>query len=107
MVAIRLSRTGKKNHPVFRFVVSDRRKDTHGRYLELLGWYDPHAKPAKIELNAERAKYWLSVGAQASDTVHNLLVEKGVLTGSKRQFVKAKKVAVKPGDEKPAPAPAT
>jgi small subunit ribosomal protein S16 len=93
MVVIRLSRTGKKNHPVFRFVVSDRRKDTHGRYLELLGWYDPHAQPAKIELNVERAKHWLSLGAQASDTVYNLLVEKGAITGAKRKFVKPKKKA--------------
>ena len=93
MVVIRLSRVGKKNHPTFRIIVSDKQKDTVGSYLELLGSYDPHATPTRIELNAERTKYWLSVGAQPSDSVHNLLVEKGIITTPKRVVAKAKAVA--------------
>jgi len=88
MVAIRLSRVGKKNHATFRIVVSDKQKDTLGTYLEILGSYDPHQTPTALEINADRAKYWLSVGAQPSDTVYNLLVEKGVITGPKKKLVK-------------------
>lgn len=96
MVAIRLSRVGKKNHPTFRVVVSDKRKDTIGTALEILGSYDPHASPMKLELDAERVKYWLSVGAQPSDTVHNLLIEKGLLSGQKRKIVNAPAKAAEP-----------
>jgi small subunit ribosomal protein S16 len=103
MVVIRLSRVGKKSHPTFRIIASDKQKDTVGSYLELLGSYDPHATPTGIELKADRIKYWLSVGAQPSDTVHNLLVEKGVIEGAKKVIAKAKKVEV----EAPAPAAAS
>lgn len=92
MVVLRLSRVGKKSHPTFRIIASDKQKDTVGSYLELLGSYDPHATPTRIEVKADRVKYWLSVGAQPSDTVHNLLVEKGVIEGTKRVVAKAKKV---------------
>lgn len=104
MVVLRLSRVGKKNHPTFRLIASDKRKDTLGSYLELLGSYDPHVSPARIELNAERVKYWLSVGAQPSDTAHNLLVDKGIVQGPKRVVAKAKKTAAP--DAAPAVAPA-
>jgi small subunit ribosomal protein S16 len=57
MVVLRLSRVGKKNHPTFRIVASDKRKDTVGTYLELLGSYDPHATPTRIELKADRIKH--------------------------------------------------
>lgn len=104
MVVIRLSRVGKKNHPTFRIIVSDKRKDTVGTYLELLGSYDPHATPSKIEINAERAKHWLSVGAQPSDSVHNLLVDQGIISDTKRVVAKAKAAPV---TETPAAAPAS
>lgn len=89
MVVLRLSRVGKKNHPTFRIIASDKRKDPVGTYLELLGNYDPHATPTKIEVNAERVQYWLSKGAQPSDSVHNLLVEKGLIKADKRVIAKA------------------
>lgn len=94
MVAIRLSRIGKKNHPTFRIIVSDRQKDTVGTYLEQLGTFDPHQTPATIVLKEDRVKHWLSVGAQPSDSVFNLLVEKGVLPGPKRVIAVAKKEEV-------------
>lgn len=90
MVVIRLARFGKKNHPTFRVIVSDKRKDTKGAYLEQVGTYNPHTQPATLEVKAERIQHWLSVGAQPSDTVHNLLVEKGLLKAPKRVIAKAK-----------------
>lgn len=99
MVALRLTRVGKKNHATFRLVASDKQKDTVGAALEILGSYDPHQTPARIEFNVERVKHWLSVGAQPSDTVHNLLVEKGILTTPKRILVK---VPAKPAEAAPA-----
>lgn len=106
MVVLRLSRVGKKNHPTFRIIASDKQKDTVGSYLELLGSYDPHATPMRIELNADRVNYWLSVGAQPSDTVHNLLVEKGIISAPKRVVAKAAPVAAEPAPETPAAEPA-
>jgi small subunit ribosomal protein S16 len=96
MVAIRLSRVGKKGHASFRFVVSDKRKDMYGPALEILGWYDPHVKPTKIEVKADRVQYWLSKGAQASATVHNLLVGAGVVKGDKVVKAHAKKPKADP-----------
>ena len=107
MVVIRLSRVGKKNHPTFRIIVSDKQKDTVGSYLELLGSYDPHVTPTRIELNAERVKYWLSVGAQPSDSVHNLLVEKGLIGAPKRVIAKAKAAEVTETPAATAPAAET
>lgn len=105
MVVLRLNRVGKKNHATFRLIVSDKRKDTLGTYLEQVGVYNPHQQPATLELNADRVKYWLSVGAQPSDTVHNLLVEKGFINGTKKIVAKAK-AAVTPAAAPAAPAPA-
>lgn len=99
MVAIRLSRFGKKSHPTFRVIISDSKKDTVGKYLEQVGTYNPHANPAAVEFNADRIKYWLSVGAQPSATVHNLLVEKGI--------IQTPKVMVSKGKAKPVEAGAT
>lgn len=104
MVVIRLARYGKKNHPTFRVIVSDRQKDTQGPYLEQVGTYNPHANPATVEFNAERIKYWIGVGAQPSDTVHNLLVEKGLIAGEKRVLAKAKAKPAAEGEVAPAAA---
>jgi small subunit ribosomal protein S16 len=108
MVAIRLSRYGKKNHPTFRVIVSDRQKDTLGKYLEQVGTYNPHANPATVEFNTERINYWLSVGAQPSGTVHNLLVDKGIIQAPKKVLNKAKAepVAEAPAAPKAEAAPA-
>ncbi len=94
MVVLRLNRVGKKSHPTFRVIVSDKRKDTHGTYLEQVGTYDPHQTPSRIEFQVERVRYWLSVGAQPSATVHNLLVAKGILTTPKVVVAKVKKAEV-------------
>ncbi len=92
MVKIRLSRYGKKNQPTFRIVVSDSRKDVHGTYIEAIGRYNPSVQPHEIEVNKERALYWLSQGAQASPSVHNILVEQGVIDAKKKKASKIVKV---------------
>lgn len=82
MLRIRFFRTGKKNQPFFRIVVTDRRNPPKGgRFLEVLGFYNPLTK--EKQLKKERIKYWLSVGAQPSAPVHNLLIEEKVLEGDK------------------------
>ena len=73
MLAIRLARFGKKKQPFYRIVVLDKRKPRNGRTVEVVGTYDPLKNPALINLDAERVKYWLSVGAQPSDTVRSFL----------------------------------
>ena len=82
MLTIRFLRTGKKNQPFFRIVVTDKKNPPRGgRFLEILGFFNPLTKEKKLKV--ERMKYWLSVGAQPSDRVHNLLVGEGILKGKK------------------------
>ena len=73
MLAIRLARFGKKKLPCYRVVVTDKRRPRNGRFVEIVGTYDPLKKPAEVKLNAERIKYWLGCGAQPSDTVRSFL----------------------------------
>jgi len=104
MLTIRLSRVGKKKHPIYRLIVNEKLKDTVGDYLELLGHYDPHTNTA--ELKADRIKHWLDKGAQTSGTVHNLLVENKIIEGEKIKVanIKKKKDDGKEGESQPAPA---
>ncbi len=83
MLVIRLTRVGKKNQPEYRFIVSEKHKDPWGDALEYLGYYNPRTEPPTITLKEERIKYWLSQGAQVSDTVRNILIDKGILSGQK------------------------
>jgi len=73
VVTIRLARIGKKKRPFYRLVVTEKTRPRNGRFVEIVGTYDPLKKPAEIKLNAERIKYWLGVGAQPSDTVRSFL----------------------------------
>ena len=73
MVRIRLKRIGSKNHPAFRVVVTDNRSPRDGRFVEELGTYLPLQTGLNVNLNIERADYWLGVGAQPSDTVASLI----------------------------------
>jgi len=83
MVVIRLSRVGKTKFPSYRIIVSDKRKDPWGDAIEVVGFYNPLAKPKVIQFKEERVIYWLSVGARPSPTVHNLLVDAKIVTGPK------------------------
>ena len=81
MLKIRLARIGKKKQPYYRIIISEQARDTYGRALEILGSYNPRTK--KIELKNERVKYWLSVGAAVSPTMHNLLITNNIYSGEK------------------------
>jgi small subunit ribosomal protein S16 len=87
MLKIRLQRVGRVNNPSFRVVLTESTNSAQsGKFQEILGFYDP--KSGKVELKSDRIKYWISVGAQVSGTVHNFLVD--------NKIVEAKKVNVMP-----------
>lgn len=79
MVKIRLRRMGAKKQPTYRFVVADARSPRDGRFIEILGHYNPRVEPREIVVNEEKAKAWLAKGAQPSDTVRRLFAEKGIM----------------------------
>ena len=81
MVAMRLTRIGSKKRPFYRIVVIEKRKARNGRFLEVLGQYKPLSNPAEIDLNSERAQYWLSKGAEPSETVRSILRKKEIALG--------------------------
>ena len=78
-VAIRLRRTGRTKAPTYRIVVADSRSPRDGKFIEILGQYQPRSGDKALNLNAERANYWMDNGAQPSDTVRSLLRKAGVL----------------------------
>ncbi|HEY6905678.1 MAG TPA: 30S ribosomal protein S16 [Candidatus Acidoferrales bacterium] len=73
MLTIRLARIGKKKHPFYRVIVTEKTRPRNGRFVEIVGTYDPQKKPATIQLDSERVEYWLGKGAQPSDTVRSLI----------------------------------
>lgn len=77
-VKIRLARHGSKKRPFYRIVVADQRFSRDGRFLEKLGTYNPLTDPAQIAVEKEKVEYWLSKGAQVSDTVKSILKKEGV-----------------------------
>jgi small subunit ribosomal protein S16 len=79
MVKIRLRRTGSKKKPTYRVVVADSRAPRDGRFVEILGYYDPRTEPVTFNIQEDRALHWLSVGAQPTDTVQKLLKNSGAL----------------------------
>jgi len=103
MLTIRLQRVGKKKMPTYRLVISEKARDTHDVYLEQLGTFNPHAKENAVLFNTERISYWISKGASTSDTVHNMLVNLGVVKEKKKKAVfLSKKRTVKLGEKKKA-----
>ena len=79
-VRIRLSRHGKKKAPFYRLVVADSHSPRDGRFIEILGTYNPLTEPAEIKVDVERAAFWLKNGASPSDTAKILLKKAGVET---------------------------
>ena len=73
MLTIRLSRFGKKKKPFYRVVVTESSRPRDGRFVEVVGTYDPLKNPAEVKLDAERIKYWVGKGAQPSDTVRSMI----------------------------------
>jgi small subunit ribosomal protein S16 len=72
-------RVGAKGAPSYRVVVADARSPRDGRIIENIGWYNPLTEPSTIQIDGDRAKYWISVGAQPSDPVRSLLSRAGIL----------------------------
>jgi small subunit ribosomal protein S16 len=81
MLVIRLNRFGKRNQAAFRVVLQEKTKAPGHRHVEMLGSHNPHTKTTN--LNKERILYWIGVGAQPSERVHNMLVTAGVIAGKK------------------------
>jgi len=100
MLTIRLQRMGKKKFATYRLVISEKSRDTQGDNLEILGTHNPHNKENGLVLKEERIKYWISKGAQTSNTVNNLLVKAGVIEGVKKKSVLISKKRVKKIEEK-------
>lgn len=91
MLVIRLARHGRKNHPTYRVVLQEKDWAPSSKVIEILGNVNPHTNPRTIQLKTERVKYWLSKGAEPSATVHNFLVDAGLVTGAKQRVVFGKK----------------
>ncbi len=79
MVRIRLRRVGSKGQPSYRIVVADSRSPRDGRNIEVIGFYNPRTEPATMEVKEDRALYWLSNGAQPSDTLAYILTTLGTM----------------------------
>jgi len=79
MVKIRLRRMGAKKQPTYRFVVSDARSPRDGRFIEILGHYNPRTEPKTVVVDEDKVKAWLAKGAQPSDPVRRLLAAKGLV----------------------------
>ncbi|MFH1430405.1 MAG: 30S ribosomal protein S16 [Candidatus Uhrbacteria bacterium] len=91
MLVIRLSRVGKKKQPSYRIVVQEKTQDPWSNFLENLGHYNPLTHPSTLVVKKERAQYWISKGAQPSDTVWNLFLNDGIVTGEKRNTMSISK----------------
>jgi small subunit ribosomal protein S16 len=79
MVKIRLRRVGAKKQPSYRVVVADSHSPRDGRFIESIGFYNPRTEPQTVEIDEERALYWLSQGAQPTDAVAGLLTRQGTM----------------------------
>lgn len=104
MLVIRLQPTGRKNQKKFRLILQEKSQAPKAKAQEILGSYDPHhpERKSQIVLKTERIQHWLSMGAQPSNTVHNMLVEFDVIKGDKRRSVFTKKAEPEAVEETPA-----
>ena len=82
MLKLRLTRMGAKGQPHYRIVVQEARSKRDGRFVENVGHYNPQTNPSTIVVNADRVQYWLSVGAQPTESVASLLKRAGVTNGA-------------------------
>lgn len=78
-VKIRLARVGRRKGPAYRVVVADERKARNGRFIEILGYYQPLQDPARVEVDSDRALKWLKDGAIPSETVRSIFRKAGIL----------------------------
>jgi small subunit ribosomal protein S16 len=115
MLKIRLTRVGKRNSPAYRVVVAEQKKAVKRKFIEIIGHYNPISQPKEIVIKKDRALFWIGQGAQASDTVNNLMCELGILDKSKKivkvfakkaEVAKEEVVAEKAAEEEVAETPA-
>jgi small subunit ribosomal protein S16 len=85
VIKLRLRRMGAKKRPSYRIVAADSKSPRDGRFIEAFGLYDPITQPATVRIDDERARHWLSVGAQPTDTVRDLFVRAGLMPAPERQ----------------------
>lgn len=97
MVRIRMKRMGRTHRPFYRINAVEKRTQRDGKIIENLGWYDPIAKDEtkQVELNEERVRHWLGVGAQPSLTVMNILAERGLVDAEKVKAAHQRRIAPK------------
>lgn len=100
MLAIKLSRVGKKKQPHYRLIVSEKGRDPWGKVKEVIGHYHPLSKPKVFEVKKDRVDFYISNGAQPTDTVQNLLINFGYLKAAKRRAVTAQKTKKKDAKKK-------
>ena len=112
-VKIRLRRIGAKKHPFYRLVVADSRSPRDGKFIEILGTYDPMTEPVKLNLDQDKIKVWLQKGARPSDTARAFLIDQGLLPkeSARKRPTKPPKPVAAPAAAAPAaqsaPEPAT
>lgn len=104
MVRLRLRREGRKKRPFYRVVAADSRAPRDGRFIEIVGYYDPLVDPPKVVLNEDKALTWLKRGAQPSETVARLLDKAGILAKFSDSTGKQIRVGVRKPDKGEAPA---
>jgi small subunit ribosomal protein S16 len=90
MVKIRLRRVGAKSKPSYRLVIADARSPRDGAFIDIIGHFNPLTDPETVVIDEEKARHWLSQGAQPTDTAARLLVKAGIITKSKTSKEKAK-----------------
>lgn len=106
MLKIRLQRVGRKNEPSFRIVLVDSKMGPKsGKALEVLGSHDFREGKGNNKINGDRVKYWISQGAQLSETLHNLLVNEKIVSGKKINVLPKKKPIVKEEEKKESATP--
>src|SRR5690242_12534702 len=105
MVKIRLRRTGKTKQPSYRLVVADSRSPRDGKFIEIIGHYNPVRQPKELAIKADRARYWLGVGAQPSDTVVRLLKQVQILDANGKVAPVSEPASEAASTPAPTPAP--
>ena len=83
-VRVRLTRVGSKKNPIWRIVVADQRSPRDGRFIEMIGHYNPRTNPSEIEIDDGRLQHWLALGAQPTNTVKKLMKAKGLVGAGAR-----------------------
>ena len=106
MIKLRLRRMGSKKQPSYRIVAAESSKPRDGRFIEIVGHYDPKTDPYTLRVDEERARHWLAHGAQPTETVRSLLVKSGILPGYQGSAESASTPATR-ASTAPAPEPET